>query len=117
MVKRKINDAYGELRTEDAEKIIDESVIICVFGMSIGSTDKMWWSKLVDWLKKNDMRRLIIYTYKKEYRKDAYTIVRSEREILERFRDVSDCGAEVWDQIKTRIYVGVNPEIVNIKLC
>lgn len=41
--------------------MIYDSFIICIFGMSIGNTDKMWWEKIIDWLKVNGDNKLIIF--------------------------------------------------------
>ena len=65
-IKPSCNDELRNKKNELCEKIIDSSDIICLFGVSIGETDKKWWNKINDWLtitSKED-RRLIIYSYK-----------------------------------------------------
>lgn len=47
----------------DARKainVIESSTIICIFGASIGDTDKHWWQPIGEWLKELD-KRLIIF--------------------------------------------------------
>lgn len=61
-LKGNINSQMGQRRTERAEKIIDSSQIICIFGMSMGITDKRWWEKIVSWMLASSDRKLIIYT-------------------------------------------------------
>ena len=45
---------------DTAIEIIDKSEVICVFGASIGETDKFWWEKVGDWLKAKQ-GKIIIY--------------------------------------------------------
>lgn len=117
LVKSRLNDIYGELRTEDARKIIDESIIVCIFGLSLGITDNMWWSQLLKLLEKNDKARLVVFTYNPAYRKDIYSKRRSTEELMNRFAGISGFTEPTWDRIKGRIYIGVNPQLFNIKLC
>jgi hypothetical protein len=44
-------------------EIINESSIICVYGMSIGLTDSIWWEVILNWLRKNHTHQLIQYVY------------------------------------------------------
>ncbi len=60
-IKRRMNNSIGQRKTEKAVEIINKSHIICVFGMSIGNTDKMWWEALVEWLVSNEYNKLIIF--------------------------------------------------------
>ncbi len=60
-IKSRMNSEIGQRKTEHVKDLIVGSRIICVFGMSIGSTDKMWWKEIVTWLKKSTDCKLIIY--------------------------------------------------------
>lgn len=55
-----------EYRRRDSEKAIENSDIIVIFGMSIGSTDKYWWGKIAETLLKNANKKLIIHLYETE---------------------------------------------------
>lgn len=59
-LKDRINKQMGQRRTEQAEQIIDGSQIICIFGMSLGITDKRWWEKIVTWMTADNNRKLIL---------------------------------------------------------
>lgn len=58
MVKYAGVNALGRDWYRKAEQIIDNSSIICIFGMSLGATDRKWWIRIIDWLSKNNLRRL-----------------------------------------------------------
>lgn len=61
MLKEKLNNELGEYNKEYAEKIIDNSIIVCLFGLSIGNTDDYWWCYLMKWLLKRPSNKLIIF--------------------------------------------------------
>ncbi len=117
LIKSRMNDLYGELRTEDGRRIIDESAVVCVFGLSLGMTDNMWWSHLLKWLEKDSLRRLVIFTYSPGYRKDIYSKIRGNEQIMSRLAKMSGYTEAGWEKIKNRVYIGVNPQIFNMKLC
>ena len=60
LIKQQANAAYLENTDAKAAKILNDSHIICVYGMSIGATDKLWWNRLCKWLSNNSDRHLII---------------------------------------------------------
>lgn len=61
MIKTDLNSALGERKVALAKEIIDGSGYICVFGMSLGKTDLIWWKYIFEWLKQNSNRRLVLY--------------------------------------------------------
>ena len=61
MLKPTLNDDCGELNTENAQTIINESFFICIFGLSIGDTDNIWWQTVIRWLLKDFNHRLIFF--------------------------------------------------------
>jgi hypothetical protein len=65
IIKPVINEALGEGKTEAAKQIIDDSDYVCVYGMSLGDTDRMWWKYLIHWLAESPIRRLVLYVYEK----------------------------------------------------
>lgn len=58
--------ALGQLWHNQAEQLISKSKIICILGMSLGASDAKWWRKLVQWLKADSSRHLIIYWHEKD---------------------------------------------------
>lgn len=117
-IKRRMNDSIGQRKTELAQKLIEESHIICIFGMSIGSTDKMWWEEIVNWLNVSDNNKLVVYCtgYKKELNRKlpANTIRLSnklKRKILE--KGGADMKSPDIDKIKQKIFISFNSNIFN----
>ena len=57
-----------------AEKMISESNIICVYGMSLGDSDRNYWKYLYDWLLvKDKVHKLILCVYTAQNVKQSAT--------------------------------------------
>lgn len=118
-IKRRMNNSIGQRKTEHAQKLIENSHIICIFGMSIGSTDKMWWEEIVKWLNESDDNKLVIYFKgnKELNRRLPVHIIRLDnklkREILE--KGGADMKNPNIEKIKKRIFISYNADIFNFK--
>lgn len=67
MLKPYLNNDIGQNKIQKSKTIIDGSRIICLYGLSIGITDNMWWQYIGEWLKKQALHILIIYNYDPDY--------------------------------------------------
>lgn len=108
-IKERMNEELGQGKIEVATNMIERSSIICVFGMSIGDTDKMWWEKLIDWLWKNSNNKLIIFSKVDEAvleKKLPITIIPSNKE---KRRELFDKGKGEWSDGH---YEGFAPRIL-----
>jgi hypothetical protein len=116
-IKNKMNIGIGQGKTRKTMKIINDSHIICVFGMSIGSTDGMWWEELINWLIADKNNRLIIYRKSQDNKpkKSSGATIRDKekvrREIFEKGRGNFD--EKIYDSIRDRIMVVFNSYIFN----
>lgn len=63
LIKREANQGYREKTDEKSAKIVDESQIIYIYGMSIGITDALWWERICRWLSGKSSRHLIVYRH------------------------------------------------------
>lgn len=119
-IKKRMNDNIGQRKIEHAKNLIDGSHIICIFGMSIGYTDKMWWEEILSWLKKSEFNKLIIFYkgYEEQLRRKipATTIRLNNKiknDILKKGNaDIEDLNTE---KIKNRIFISYNTNIFNFK--
>lgn len=62
-IKPKFNLQYDKTRVEETQRAIDQADIICIYGMSLGESDKTWIDKISSWLIDNDSHHLIYYHY------------------------------------------------------
>lgn len=110
-----------EYRRRNAENTIENSDIIVIFGMSMGSTDKHWWEKIADVLLKAKNKKLIIHLYEKEPsylsgRKVRLRREKKEGEFLSHLDDL-DLSDEKISQLRKQIYIVMDsPYIVNADL-
>lgn len=114
-IKPRINNLLGEKKIENAKSIINQSHIICIFGMSLGVTDLMWWEELVTWLKSNSDNKLIIYWKedKKELKRMHPMVINIKDDIKKMFFNLGKAGRTEADYelIKNRIMIVFNTDI------
>lgn len=115
MVKRLSNNEYGELRTENTTRLINESRLICLYGMSIGETDAMWWNAVCSRLSQDPACRLVIFVHTDK--SDRYIVNRQQinYDTKEKLRRNSRIKDEIWNAIEGRIIVKANPEIFQFR--
>lgn len=63
MMKPMQNNELNKRKVSNCLDIIDQSSIICIYGMSIGKTDSMWWSRIVKWMHADSAHQLIYYAW------------------------------------------------------
>ncbi len=107
LIKQNSVDSLGQYWYEEAENQINGSEIICIFGMSIGESDSLWWGKIMEWLDSNPNRQLILYCYNSPSEEKISPGKRFEN--VEKVKEkLTDYSAFTSDHIKTineRIHV------------
>ena len=110
----------AECRTNyesEAIPIIDRSNIICIYGMSIGDTDKKWWQHIFKWLSGDNGRYLVILTHSDKYNKKLpFTQTKVTNEIVGKFLSFSNSSDDIKARIANQIFVGVNYDVFAMKL-
>lgn len=80
MIKQKMNTGNGYNRLVRAKHIIDNSVIIYIFGASLGKTDNGIWTYISNWASGSKEKVLIINSYNDEYNLIKSSSARYQRE-------------------------------------
>ena len=62
-IKTYFNERFDKKRVDDVKEIIRKSNVICVFGFSMGDSDKTWRCLLKEWLQENSEHHLVLYQY------------------------------------------------------
>lgn len=118
IIKEKVNDALGEMRTETVKEIMGNSKYICIFGMSIGFTDDMWWIAIIEWLLKDSTRKLVLFVYNNSTvqsvsaQESVRLYGREKTNFINKRQSLDD--TQIKD-IKKRIIIVKNPNIFNFK--
>ncbi len=63
LIKQQANQGYQENADTIAKNLLNGSHIIYIYGMSIGTTDKLWWERVCNWLAENSEHHIILYCY------------------------------------------------------
>lgn len=63
LIKQQANESYQENTDSKANQILNNSTIIYIYGMSLGETDALWWSRICKWLIGSDYRHIIIQNH------------------------------------------------------
>lgn len=117
IIKASVNKALGERRIEQAKAIIDKSKYVCLFGLSIGETDGMWWEYLVEWLNRSEDNRLVLFVHGEDnVRLSAQEKVRFRDRKRKLFLERSKCKDEnILNNVRNRIIVVPNSKIFSMK--
>lgn len=62
-IKSEFNKQYDIKRLTDAENIISDSNIICVYGMTLGESDLRWRNQILEWLQADPNAHLFFYRH------------------------------------------------------
>ena len=116
--KPEVNARAGVLADEAAINLINNSQIICIYGMSLGETDLTWWKHIGNWLRQS-RRRLIIFSYYSDYSKDELTYPHRfalEENVMDRFFDLAGIQDAEKGSFEDKIIVIINTNLFNINL-
>lgn len=96
--------------------VINNSHIICIYGMSIGDTDKKWWEIISGWLEKSENHILVILSHKDNYNKKfIHNQNKHVNEIRHTFLKHSSQSEDIKQRISKRIYIGINNDVFEVK--
>lgn len=120
LVKLQSNQVIGNLNDYASKKEIENADLICLYGLSLGETDKYWWGLIKERMIKNSNLKVIIF-YKDE------TIIHNvekakkgakRREIVNRFLFLTETDekSDEAKMIKNNILVEYDSNIFNISL-
>ena len=114
-IKPSFNQAYDDARLKRAIEMIEESDVICVYGMALGESDKMWIDQLIKWLKSDESNHLIYFSYsEKDYRRSYPDEIMDEEDDLkiQLLTRVCDEPSDI-QQIIDRIHIPLGHSIFN----
>lgn len=60
-IKPVMNLECEHLGDVHAQRTIDESNVILIYGVSFGDTDKIWWDRICEWLRADTNHRLVLF--------------------------------------------------------
>jgi len=118
IIKPNINEQLKNTNNQIAENLIYSSDIICLFGLSLGETDKTWWNIIGNyWLKANVSRRLVIFDKVKPWNPiHQDEEIEKINQIEDKFCLAAGLSDAEKENITKRIHVGLNTKMFKINL-
>ena len=121
MIKSRMNERAGNKRIPTAERMINESEMIILFGTSMGLTDLMWWEKIIQWLVENNKHMLYICLFKRDFNEKYKLLLGPFNRITAEAQDKllsmkENLSNEQREQLRSRINILFNPNIFDFGL-
>ena len=113
IIKPRLNNLAQHLCDERCKKLIDNAHIICLFGLSIGETDKTWWEYIGKRLQKGYAKLIIFWKGKEISPILADKELRAKNTIKERFLSMNPLS--VKQSISQYIHIAYNSEIFKVE--
>lgn len=111
LIKPIANENTRTLREQDCAKRISEADMICIFGMSLGLTDRTWWQLIGKRLAKANAR-LVIFTRSTEIDDGLeYLSVELQEAKLNEFIQASGLPTDQTSVISSKISVAFNTDM------
>ena len=118
LIKNKLNNAEGIEKSwiRKVECYLWNSQVICIYGMSIGKTDSMWWKKIVQWLLRGCGHHLIIFWHNRN-ELDLLDMRTLKTRVINRLLCFSDLTDTEKYLLLKRIHVVINPrEFLQVRM-
>lgn len=115
IVKPTLNNMLGTRLNEKAQKIISDSGYVCIYGMSLGDTDRLWWEFLLNWLKSQSTHRLVLFVHD-----DISSNISGQQRLRQinkwkkTFFNKANASEELIERIRNQIIVVVNSTIFDL---
>lgn len=115
IVKPTLNSVHRTNHDEDGAQLISKSHIICIYGMSLGDTDKCWWERILQWLNGEENRQLIIFDHDDNYIESSqFDWIDKEIAIMQKLsKCVPDSEIDIR-KLRPRIHIAVNKDIFQL---
>ena len=119
LVKSRNNHTYGASHTEKCNALIQSAQLICIYGLSFGDTDKMWWERICKELQHRGDLIILIFWYIKDFpdfSNSGHKFKRIIDQIIDKFLAQGRIADSARSNIGNRIYVTINSSIFNLKI-
>ena len=101
----------------EATLLIKKSTIICVYGMSLGATDKKWWDLILSWLSGSAERQLILFDYDEKYTANTqFEWLEKEDYFIDRLSKYNINTSVDVEKLRPRIHIAVHKNIFALNL-
>ncbi|MBR2967449.1 MAG: bacteriophage abortive infection AbiH family protein [Clostridia bacterium] len=116
LIKTEMNLHAGTLRDNRCVSAIQNADLICIYGMSLGETDKFWWEKICSRLA-NSHARLIIFSKANEVpSRRKYMASNNKDELKNKLVAHFNYDIQIKKRILNQTFVCLNSNMFKVKL-
>lgn len=115
MVKTEINVNAGTLRDRRCDSFIANADLICIFGMSLGITDKHWWEVVVKRLLTSNARLIIFSRANQINPRRSYRARNVKDEIISNLLSHIKLSDSERTKVEKQIFVCINSNMFSVK--
>ena len=110
MLKPECVSALGEAWYSQARQLIQNSNVVCIFGMSLGRSDSVWWEELMDRLINDAKFHIVIFWYDKTPPNSASIIeqLKAKEKIQRDLCEYSAATDAMIVELRKRVHVVFN---------
>ncbi len=118
IVKPTVNQRVRQGNDTKAQELIANSNIICIYGMSLGATDKKWWASIIKWLSDSQFsRHLVIFEFDDKFKStNPYDLMEKEDDIIEKFNSYKNDATIDIEKLRSKIHIAVHKNIFQMNL-
>lgn len=117
LIKPQLNSRLRMNNEGQAINVLNSSKIICIYGMSLGETDRDWWDRVITWLHNDSSRQLVIFNYDDKYSTSLPTNwLDKEDGIIEQLTSYNKNKDINVDNLRSRIHIAVHKNIFSMPL-
>ena len=116
LIKTEMNVNAGTMRDDRCARAIEAADVICIYGMSLGDTDRFWWNKVGLRTAKSNARLLIFSKTEDLPRRREYMASNKKDELKNLFVSHLDFDEPSKEKIKKQTFVCLNSSMFKVKL-
>lgn len=113
MIKPHINKQLGTLVDDECMSLIDNSNLICLFGVSLGESDNIWWKRIGNRMLQSNAR-LIYYAYDKDNPQFNNELIGKRRFYMDLIKVRCQFSKENTE-VESRIFIGYKTDFFKIR--
>lgn len=116
-IKPEVNKNLRYGYDEEAKRIIDDSCVICIYGMSIGETDTTWWTYVMQWLAADENHQLIVFIYDKDYDpRIPDDLFENQDKLKVKLMKNGGVDEQTWNKLAERVSIAINANLFGGRL-
>ncbi len=111
------NDTYKQEHDIFTKELINNSHVICLYGISIGDSDKLWWKAIADRINVSSSIRMIIFYFLPDFEPIGnYGPDYEDNVDMVKDKFLKAAGYDLDHKIRSQIYVSFQRNVFDFKL-